>query len=110
MYHPTLTQKKWNGLSKVEQLGNIGSEVSRAINWRKKNSAYMKESVYRGLELLDLSTKDPKNTKSLKEFLRLRECINHYFFGNNEYGSSDSLWNKYFLAYGMAARQPGKTK
>jgi hypothetical protein len=36
MYHPTLTQEKWNGLSKVEQLGNIGSEVSRAINWRKK--------------------------------------------------------------------------
>lgn len=105
MYHPTLTQEKWNSLSKVEQLGNIGSEVSRAINWRKKNPSYMRESIYRGLELLDLSIKDPKNSISLKEILRLRECINDYFFGNNVYGSSDVLWNKYFLAYGVAARQ-----
>jgi hypothetical protein len=70
----------------------------------------MKESVYRGLELLDLSTKDPKNTVSLKELLRLRECINDYFLGNNVYGSSDAIWNNYFLSYGIAARQPGKTK
>ena len=105
MYHPTLTQEKWNKLSKVEQLGNIGSEISRAINWRKKNSLYMRESIYRGLELLDLSVNDPKNVISLKEILRLRECINDYFFGNNVYGSSDAVWNNYFLAYGVAARQ-----
>jgi hypothetical protein len=105
MYHPTLTQEKWNTLSTVEQLGNIGSEVSRAITWRSKNSEYMKLAVFRALELLDLSVGDKKNVQNLKEILRVRECIADYFLGDNVYKFTDQWWQKYFLEYATAARR-----
>jgi len=105
MYHSTLTQEKWNTLSTVEQLGNIGSEVSRAITWRSKNSEYMKLAVFRALELLDLSVGDKKNNDSLKEILRVRECIADYFLGDNIYKFTDEWWNKYFMEYAIAARR-----
>ena len=39
-----------------EQMGNIGSEVSRAINWRNKgNGEFSARAAARALELLDLS-------------------------------------------------------
>jgi hypothetical protein len=105
MYHKTLTQEQWNILPTVEQLGNIGSEVSRAIIWRSKNSEYMKRAVYRALELLDLSVGDNKNVSSLKEILRVRECLADYFLGDNMYAFTDDWWQKYFLDYAGAARR-----
>lgn len=100
-----LTQKKWNSLSRMEQMANIGSEVSRAIIWRSKDSKYMKHAVYRTLELLDLSVGDEKNVPGLKEILRVRECIADYFLGDNVYKFIDAWWNKYFMEYAIAARR-----
>ena len=35
--HKELSQGKWQKMSLIEQMANIGSEVERAINWKNKN-------------------------------------------------------------------------
>ena len=105
MYHPTIPQEKWNALSTIEQMANIGSEVSRAINWKGKDMNTMQMAVYRALELLALSIGDKKNNRGLKEILRVQECIADYFLGDNTYHFSDQWWQKYFLEYAVAARR-----
>ena len=105
MYHPAISQEKWNALSTIEQMANIGSEVSRAINWKQKDKVTMQMAVYRALELLTLSVEDKKNARGLKEILRVRECLADYFFGDNVYKFTDKWWQKYFLEYAIAARR-----
>lgn len=105
MYHPTIPQEKWNALSTIEQMANIGSEVSRAINWKNRDKTTMQMAVYRALELLALSVEDKKNTRGLKEILRIKECIADYFLGDNIYKFTDEWWQKYFLEYATAARR-----
>lgn len=104
-HHQELASGRWFSLSMSEQLANIGSEINRTINWREKdNLEYSKNAFERALELLDLTTADKKNIKRLKELTRLREVLVDYFFGDNEYQSSDQLWQKYFYAFNYAAR------
>ncbi|MBT3299863.1 MAG: hypothetical protein HN657_01570 [Candidatus Marinimicrobia bacterium] len=100
-----LANERWIKMSTVEQLANIGSEISRAIHWRNKNNIkYTENAVIRSLELIEL-TIDSNTVKShLRELTRLREAINDYFFGNNEFSSSDNLWNKYFDHFNYATR------
>lgn len=100
-----MNKQRWFNLSLSEQLANIGSEVERTILWRKKDSVdYSQKAFERCLELLDLMLDDPKNRKRLRELTRLREILVDYFFGPNQYSSSDSLWQKYFLAFNHKVR------
>jgi len=86
-------------------MANIGSEVERAISWRNKgNSLYSRKAAERALELLFLTIGDLKNRSRLKELTRLYEVLVDYFFGQNQYSSSDRLWQKYFYAFNYAAR------
>jgi len=50
-----------------------------------------------------LTVEDPKNKKRLKEILRVRETLIDYFVYDNEYGSSDALWQEYFHQFAYAA-------
>jgi len=96
---------RWHSFSIFEQMANIGAEVGRAINWRKKKNTKMsKNALYRALELIDFSVGDPKNKNSLKEILRVREVLVDYFTGDNIYHSSDKGWEKYFYYFNLAAR------
>lgn len=101
--HKTLAQGRWYKFSFFEQMANIGSEVGRAIKWKKdKKQSY--NAFIRALELLDLTRKDKKNKHRLKELCRLREVMVDYFYGDNIYGSSDELMNNYFYPFNYAAR------
>jgi hypothetical protein len=87
-------------------MANIGSEVERTINWRNKNNnAYFQRAFERVLELIDLTIEDSKNISRLKEITRVREAIVDFFFGTNQFVSSDILWRKYFSAFTYAARR-----
>jgi hypothetical protein len=89
-------------------MANVGSEVSRTITWKNKNNPeYERRAFERALELLDLSILDQRNRPRLKELLRVREALADYFAYENEYGSSDELWQKYFLAFTHAAALQG---
>lgn len=103
--HKELASGKWNDLSFCEQMANVGSEVGRAINWRKKNNIdYSRLAFERALELLDLTIADRRNVKRLKEVVRLREVLADYFVFDNIYGSTDENLNNYFLAFNYASR------
>ena len=103
--HKNLAQGRWFELSLIQQLANVGSEIGRAINWKKKDEKLSRLAFERGLELLDLTIKDKKNHSrgTLKELCRLRGLIADYFMGDNEYGSSEASWNNYFYFFNAAA-------
>lgn len=102
--HTQLTEGRWQSLSLIGQLANVGSEVERAIKWLGKGRIDLStNAVHRGLELLELTIADPRHRRRLKELTRLREALLDYFFGPNEFGSSDYAWSRYFNAFGMAA-------
>ena len=99
-------EKRWQSFSLSEQMANIGAEVGRTINWRKKGNKKMStNALYRGLELLDFTTNDKKNRNSLKEILRVREALVDFFLGYNIYKSSNLIWEKYFYFFNAAARK-----
>jgi hypothetical protein len=101
--HKNLAEGRWNVISFAEQMANIGAEIGRTINWKKKDEKISRLAFERGLELLDLTIEDEKNRKKLKELCRLREVLTDYFMGQNEYGSSDEKWNNYFYFFNAAA-------
>lgn len=102
----TEIKERWRTYSVFEQMANIGAEVGRTINWRKKNNQTMSlNAFYRALELIDFSIDDPKNKDSLKEILRVREVLADYFVGDNIYRSTDVVWEKYFYYFNLAARK-----
>lgn len=104
--HRDLAAGRWHELSLLEQLGNIGSEVSRAINARAQgNRERMLKAVDRGLELIDLTLADPKLAGRRKEICRVREVVCDFFCGDNEYHSTAESLDKYFRPYALAARQ-----
>lgn len=103
--HKELANGRWFKLSLIEQMANIGSEVFRAINWRKKgDDNYALAAFERALELFYLTVEDPKNKNRLKEVLRARELFCDYFVGDNQYHSTAESWNKYFYSFNYAAR------
>lgn len=104
IYHKGLTKEDWFSKNIFEQMANIGSEVERTIKWRGKDSKYSQLAFERCLELIDLTTADPKNKNRLKEILRVRESLVDFFIGKNIYRSSDKLWQNYFYGYNYAAR------
>ena len=64
--HKGLAAGRWNELTFDEQMANTGSEVGRAIKWRKKGDAeYSRLAYERALELMDLTLADPKNITAL---------------------------------------------
>ena len=103
--HKELAFGRWTRLSFVEQMANIGAEVGRAINWRKKNeNIHSIKAFERALELLELTIADKKNISRLKEICRVKEALVDYFAGDNIYASSDEKWNSYFYAFNYKAR------
>jgi len=106
MQHKQLSQGRWFDLSFFEQMANVGSEVERAISWKKKdNKEYSQLAIDRALELLTLTIDDRKNSNRLKEVVRVYEVLNDYFYGNNQYQSTNSLWQKYFYNFAFVARR-----
>lgn len=105
--HRDLAAGRWWELSIAEQLGNIGSEISRAVRWTARNPATAQAALFRALELFDLTLADPRHRHSrcrLREIARARTVVVDFFFGDNEYASTAASLQKYFDAYAVAAR------
>jgi len=104
--HKELAGGRWAEMSFCGQMANVGSEVSRALNWRAKGKDdYSKKAAGRALELLDITISLIKKYSRLKELLRLREALVDFFYGVNEYSSSEILWRKYFDPFNYAVRK-----
>jgi hypothetical protein len=86
-------------------MANIGSEVERALNWKKKNNPeYSMHALERALELLVLTLESPKNKFRLKEIARTKEILLDYFLGSNEFGTTEEALRKYFFQFAYALR------
>lgn len=104
--HKNLAAGRWLEFSFIEQMANVGTEIGRAITWKKKDEKLSQLAFERGLELLELTIQDPKNRGKGKELCRVGEVLADYFMGENEYGSTDELWNSYFYFFNNAASVP----
>lgn len=106
--HRDLAAGRWWKLSLTEQLGNVGSEVSRAARWASRDPEIARRALYRALELLDLTLNDPRlrqTPRRRREIARAREVVADFFAGPNEYGSTASSLQRYFDAFAVAARR-----
>jgi hypothetical protein len=106
--HRDLADGRWWRLSLAEQLGNVGSEISRATKWSGRNETLARGAFERALELIDFTLDDPRHRQSvarLREIARAREVVVDFFDGPNEYQSTAAGLQKYFDAYALAARQ-----
>lgn len=105
--HRDLAAGRWHTLTLFEQLGNIGSEISRAGKWTGRNEQLARGAFERALELFDLTLDDPRHRQSLprlRELARAREVVVDFFDGSNAYGSSAADLQRYFDAFALAIR------
>lgn len=90
----------WFNLSTMEQLTHIGHIVNEAINHRThENQSSCNDTIKQALALLDLTILDPKNIKRLHEIKNIKILLIDDFQSNNEYGSTDEAWHKYFAFF-----------
>ena len=104
MQHPGLAAGRWFSLSLAEQLGNVGSEVSRAVRWKNKDISLFDKALVRALELLDLTLCDERWIKRLKELARLRELLCDAWFEGKEYGTQIQDIDRYLFHFAIVAR------
>ena len=104
--HKTLAAGRWQELSLAEQMGNIGSEVSRALNRQGKDENLFWGAVDRALELFDLTLEDPRWRKGgrLREIARAREVSVEAVFVGAAYGSTFEGLLPYFDHCAISAR------
>jgi hypothetical protein len=102
--HAGLAAGRWQTLPLVEQLGNVGSEVTRANRWQEKDPQLCQAACIRALELLDLTIQDSRWKGRRKELTRIREVMCDAMQGGTEYGSDLASLDRYFYHFAVAAR------
>jgi hypothetical protein len=104
--HRELAAGRWWELTLCAQMGNIGSEVSRALKWRLRNPATAQGAIERALELIDLTLADPRHqgcSARLREIARAREVLLDFLVGENGYRSTEESLRRYFDTFACAA-------
>ena len=103
--HASLAAGRWFELTFAEQMGNIGSEVHRAVQWQKRDPQIFDRAIDNALELIDITVQDGRWQNRLKEILRVREFLCDAAFGEKIYGTLEDF-DDYFLQFAIAARLP----
>ncbi|MBI3442903.1 MAG: hypothetical protein HY007_03990 [Candidatus Sungbacteria bacterium] len=101
--HASLAVGKWFALTFAEQMGNIGSEVRRAVQWQEQDPQIFNRAIDNMLELIDMTILDARWRGRLKEILRVREFLCDAAFGEKTYGTLDDF-DTYFLQFAIMAR------
>lgn len=104
--HKDLAAGRWWTMTICEQMGNIGSEVGRALRWKERDSGIATRALYRALDLLDLTLDDPRHRASsrrLREIARAREVLLDFVIGPNQYQSTAEGLQRYFDVFAAGA-------
>ena len=106
--HQTAASGEWFKFTLTEQMANIGSEVERAISWRKKGREDIaRAAFFCALELLDLTIEGVgRDEGKLGELCRCKELFADFFIGSNLYSQTNEMWQRYFYHFTYAARLP----
>lgn len=95
-------ERRWQSLTFYEQMGNIGSEVGRAMNAiRHGDEQALQGAYFRGLDLIDTTVKRLTNSGRRRELLRLREQLSEAI----ETKTVDQKLDDYFTTFALLARQ-----
>ena len=98
----TINRQHWNKLSILEQMGNIGSEVGRALKLKRQGCDF-EPAMIRALDLFDATVEILLTQKSyfhrIKEVLRAKEQ-----FLDALYIKDDQGIEAYFMNFAIAAR------
>ena len=93
---------KWQTMTIFEQMGNIGSEVGRALSAKKRGDKIaMEGALYRGVDLLDATAEAWVGSPNrVREILRSREQFTKSVTTKTE----DQSLEEYFMQFAIAAR------
>lgn len=102
--HADLATGRWQTLTLLEQMANVGSDVARAARWYGKDPQRCEQAFLRALELLDLTIADDRWKGRRKELTRARELLCDAMLGGSAYGSDLAGLDRYFFHFAVAAR------
>jgi len=101
-----IEQKRWQNMTFYQQMGNIASELSRAVKFKKQNDLkHMNSSLWRLLELFDLTISDKKNKYRTKELCRFKEVLSDWYCQTDVYQVNLESLKNYSLNFAMLARK-----
>lgn len=105
-FHTAAAAGRWFQFSVCEQMGNIGSEVSRAARWQGKDKKLFQGAVERALELFDVTLEDPRWRGRGRRFeiSRARELFCAAVYGGEAYGNTLENVMPYFDMFARVAR------
>ena len=101
-----IDRHRWAKMTIFEQMGNIHSEVGRALKAKKLHDLEAcRQATYRAIDLLDATAEILAKQKSprLKEVLRSKDQFLGAIYGQTSEKEDKSL-DDYFLHYAIAAR------
>ena len=101
--HGDSVAERWQRMTLAEQIGNIGSEVSRTASAQNKDESRFNNSLARALELFDLTLSDLRWRGRLWEIGRMREVFCDTVLGGTEYGDNLIDLQKYFDQFAYSA-------
>lgn len=107
MSNHRMDREHWSQLSIYDQMGNIGSEVGRAIKAQRNGKPERVErALDRALDLFEATTDQLVKEKSprLKEVLRARNEFLRLFYDGSFDDEADSI-ERYFTLYAVAANK-----
>ncbi|MFI5240446.1 MAG: hypothetical protein ACHQUB_01935 [Candidatus Saccharimonadia bacterium] len=103
MTEHVIDRAAWAKMDEFNQMGNIGSEVGRALNAKRAGKLERSQAAfYRGLDLIDLTASlwAVSNKAGLKELLYARELFAESIMTD----IVDPTLEEYFLQFAVAAR------
>ena len=102
--HLEAARISWAKFSLVEQMANIGSEVSRTIRAKNYPERYWGAAA-RALDLFYLTIEDPRWKGRRREILRARELFSAAVLGSDEFKTSLEDLDRYFDCFAWLARK-----
>ncbi len=104
--HPELA-KRWKDMPFELQMGNIGSEVSRAVKFKERGEeTRMFNAAKRAIELFEFSIDcNGGHYGRMKELCRGKEEFCDYIFGDNTFRTDPAKMIRYYNQFiGLARR------
>lgn len=99
----SMLASRWQQFTLAEQLGHVGSEVSRTRKAVGDEQRYWSAAT-RAFELLDLTIEDPRWSSRLRELLRVREVLADAVLGGSEYQSTLADVDKYLFSFARSSQ------
>ena len=98
--------ERWFKFSLCEQMGHIGSEITRARIWEDKHDLKSRnKALERALELIDTTKDDSRLYKRRRELCYLREVLADKYIDAAVYNVSLKDLEKYCLDFALAANK-----